>query len=47
MPRPNTYFMGMIITSHLKPKDSKWNQYKHSSCNWKLPVTKFMFRVVK
>ena len=45
--RPKTYSKGMTVISHLKPKGSKWKQHKHSSCNRKLPITKFLFRVVK
>ena len=45
--RPKTYSMGMTVISHLKPEGSKWKQYKHSFCNCKLLVTKFLLRVVK
>ena len=31
-----THYKGMTIISHFKFKGSKWKQYKHSFCNWKL-----------
>ena len=47
MSRPKTHSKGVTVISRLKPEGLKCNLTKQLSCNWKLSITKYLFRVAE